>query len=108
MIPTLVITVLIEGAVVMVYSLSTKKPVQPILLTSIGGNLITQSFLWAVVNLFFQHYLIAFILSELLIWMVESALLYYIPANRLQIAGAMLLSLGMNLTSLVAGWFLPV
>ena len=92
----------------MVYSLLTKKPVQPILLTSIGGNLITQSFLWAVVNLFFQHYLIAFILSELLIWMVESALLYYIPANRLQIAGAMLLSLGMNLTSLVAGWFLPV
>ena len=92
----------------MVYSLSTKKPVQPILLTSIGGNLITQSFLWAVVNLFFQHYLIAFILSELLIWMVESALLYYIPANRLQIAGAMLLSLGMNLTSLVVGWFLPV
>ena len=92
----------------MVYSLSNKKPVQPILLTSIGGNLITQSFLWAVVNLFFQHYLIAFILSELLIWMVESALLYYIPANRLQIAGAMLLSLGMNLTSLVVGWFLPV
>ena len=108
MIPTLVITILIEGAVVIGYSLWTKKPVRPILLTSIGGNLITQSFLWVVVNLFFQHYLIALILSELLIWMVESALLYYIPANRLQIAGAMLLSLGMNLTSLVAGWFLPV
>ena len=108
MIVTLVITVLVEGAVVIGYSLWRNKPVQPILLTSIFGNLITQSFLWVVLNLFFQNYIITLILSEFLIWVVESALLYYIPANHLHRTDAMILSLGMNLASFALGWVLPV
>ena len=40
--------------------------------------------------------------------MIESALLYVIPANRLRFSDALLLSLGMNLVSFALGWFLPV
>lgn len=107
MIPTLLITIIVEGAVVLGYSIWRKKPVRPILFTSVGVNLITQSFLWVTLNVFFQHYLIALLVAEILIWMIESILLSYFPENRLRFAEALLLSLSMNLASFVFGWFLP-
>lgn len=108
MIVTLVITLIIESVVIIGFSHWANKPVKPILFTSICGNLITQSMLWIALNLFFQNYLVTLFLSEILIWIAESFLLYSIPANHLDFKEAILLSLGMNLTSLTLGWFLPV
>ena len=108
MIDTLVITLILESAIVIAYSLWAKKSVKSILATGICGNLITQSMLWIALNLFFQNYLVTLFLSEVLIWIAESLLLYSIPANHLDLKETILLSLGMNLTSFTLGWFLPV
>ena len=108
MILTLSVTILIEGIIVVGYSLWRGKPLLPILLTSIFANLLTQSLLWIGLILFFHHYLYTLYFAEVLIWMLESILLYRIPANKLELSEAILLSLIMNLASFGAGWFLPV
>ena len=108
MIATLLVTIIVEGVVVVGYSIWRRKPVCPILFTSVWVNLLTQSLLWLVLNLFFQHYLIALFVAEILIWMIESVLLYSLPANQLRFADAALLSLSMNLVSFAFGWFLPI
>jgi len=105
---SLVSTIIAEGVVATGYSIWRSKPVRPILFTSICANLITQSLLWVVLSVFFRYYLGALLLAEVLIWMIESAVLYAIPANRLRFSAALLLSLGMNLASFALGWFLPV
>jgi len=105
---TLAITLLVEGIIVTGYSLWRQKPLGPILFTSILANLITQSLLWIVLNLFFQHYLIGLIAAEVFIWIIESLLFYCIPANRLRLPEAIFLSLSMNLASFALGWFLPI
>lgn len=89
------------------YSIWRKKPFVPILLTSLIANLITQSLLWAALNLFFQHYLAALLIAEIFIWMIEAILFYLIRANQLRFANAILLSLSMNFVSFAVGWFLP-
>jgi hypothetical protein len=98
---------MIESAVVVGYSLWRKKPVQPILYTSLCINFITQSLLWIVLYLFFRRYLIALLVGEILIWAIESLLLYIVPANQLRFTQAVFLSLSMNLASFMLGWFLP-
>ena len=108
MIFTLLITIVVEGILAFVYSIWQKKPARPILYTSLVANLITQSFLWVVLSLFFQHYLISLFLAEIFIWFVESVTLYSIPANRLGLQEAIYLSLLMNLASLSVGWILPI
>ena len=108
MIQTLAITIFVEGIVCLVYSIWRKKPIRPILFTGICVNLVTQSFLWIVLNLFFRNYLVTLLIAEILIWMIESVLLWYIPANHLRFAEAIFLSLIMNLASFVPGWFLPI
>jgi len=104
---SLSITILIEGLIALGFSLWRQKPVRPILFTSICANLITQSLLWMVLTIFFRHYLPALIVTELLIWIIESVLFYAVPANRLRLKDALILSLGMNLLSFGVGWFLP-
>lgn len=108
MIATLFITILIESIVVIGYSYWRKERLAPILVTSMGGNLLTQSLLWVMLNLFFQNYLLALLVAEILIWIIETVLLYSIPANQLSLKEASLLSLGMNALSLAVGWLLPV
>lgn len=108
MILTLIATILFEGVVVIGYCIWRKKPAQPILFTSVFINLITQSLLWIVLNFFFSNYLVALLVAEILIWLIESLALYSIPANQLKLIDAISLSLGMNLLSLTLGWFLPV
>jgi len=108
LIVTLIITILIEGAIVAGYSIWRRKPLVPILLTSIAANIITQSFLWVILNLFFQHYLVTLLMGEVLIWLLESFLLYRFPANQLSLKEAVLLSLSMNIASFGFGWFLPI
>lgn len=105
---TLIITILVEGIIVSAYSIWRKKPLGPILFTSVCANLITQCFLWAVLRLFFRHYLVALSIAELTIWISESFLLYRLPANQLDLREATLLSVLMNVASFSLGWFLPV
>jgi hypothetical protein len=105
---TLSITILVEGIIALGYSLWSQKPARPILFTSICGNLITQSLLWIALTIFFRRYLPALIVTELLIWIIESVLFYAVPANRLRFTDSLLLSLGMNLLSFGLGWLLPV
>jgi hypothetical protein len=108
LIVTLLITIVVESVIVIGYSLWAKKPVKTILLTSISGNLVTQSLLWILLNLFFRQYLITLLIAELLIWLLESFLLYSIRPNYLNLKESVLLSLGMNAASFGLGWFLPV
>ena len=108
MIVTLFVTIIIEGIVVIVYSIWRRKPIVPVLFTSVIANLITQSLLWIVLNVFFQSYLIVLFVAEILIWLLESLLLSYFPANKLRFADAILIAFLMNLASFALGWFLPV
>jgi hypothetical protein len=108
LIVTLFITIIIEGVVVIGYCLWRGKQFRPILFTSLAANLLTQSLLWVGLNIFFQKYLIALFVAEILIWLMESFLLSYFPANRLRFKDAAFLAFLMNLASFAFGWFLPV
>ncbi|HEY3475973.1 MAG TPA: hypothetical protein VGK56_15280 [Anaerolineales bacterium] len=108
MIATLLITIFAEGVIISGYALWRKKSIIPLLLTSTFANGITQSLLWIVLSLFFQHYLLSLAVAEILIWMIESIMLYSIPPNRLGLTEAFILSLSMNVASFAVGWFLPV
>ena len=107
LIPALLITIIVEGIIATGYSIWRGKPILPIVFTSVCLNLITQSLFWIVLNLSFRSYLLTLFIAELLIWMVESILLYSVSINRLRLIDAILLSLSMNLASLMLGWFLP-
>lgn len=61
-----------------------------------------------VLQLFFPSYLAALLIAEVFIWFFESILIYLPRPNQLSWKSAVLLSLGMNLLSFGAGWFLPV
>jgi hypothetical protein len=108
MISTLVITVIVEGVIVIVYATWRKKPLISLLVTSIFANLVTQSVLRIALTLSFRSYLSTLAFAEIGIWLLESLILYGIPSNRLKFSEALFLSLLMNLSSLALGWFLPV
>lgn len=108
MIVTLSITTLVEGLVALLFCTRTRKSRGSILLTSVLGNVITQSLLWIALGVFFQHYLATLLVAEILIWILEGLLLASIKANCLRLTEALLLSLLMNVTSFGLGWFLPV
>jgi hypothetical protein len=101
-------TIVIEGMIVLLVARWRNKPSVPILLTSVFGNLITQTALWVALNLFPNHYLPTLLLSEMIIWPVEGLLLGLIPFNQLGWREAFLLSLGMNAASFGIGCFLPI
>jgi hypothetical protein len=107
-IATLAITILVESAVVASYAIWRKKPLYHLLFSSICVNLLTQVFLWVVLNLFPQGYLITLFIAEICIWGIEAFVLYRYRSNRLTLREAMLLSLMMNLASFSIGWLLPV
>jgi hypothetical protein len=46
--------------------------------------------------------------AEVLIWGIESVLLYLAAYNQLQFKEAFFLCLSMNLLSFASGWFMPV
>jgi hypothetical protein len=108
LIGTLLITIILEGAVVIGYSRWKKKPVRPIFFTSVCGNLVTQSLLWIGLNLFVRNYLVTLLIAEILICAIEGLMLYSIRSNHLNPKEAVFLSLGMNVASFMLGWFLPV
>lgn len=98
---------IIENVIVIGYCVWQQKPIGPILLTSVCANLLTQSLLWVVLQIFFQHYLIALMVAEILILALESFALYFIPANKLRFSEAITLGFLMNGFSFAIGWFLP-
>ncbi len=105
---TLLITILIEGLVGLGFAVWRRKPVLSISLTILFGNIITQSLLWIILNIFFNDYLIALVTSEILIWLGESIFLACVRNNQLNFGEAFLLSLVMNLCSFGVGMFLPI
>jgi hypothetical protein len=105
---TLFITIFFESLVVIGYSHWGKKSVGAILITCICGNVLTQSLLWIVLNIFYRNYLDTLLTAEFFIWLIEAILLYFIPANQLSFKESIVLSLGMNALSFSVGWFLPI
>lgn len=99
---------MIEGVVALVYCIWRQKPVWPVLVTTIVLNLGTQSLLWIALTLLFRNYLFVLLSAEILIWFIESVLLYSVRANGLNFREAVLLGLSMNLVSFAFGWILPV
>ncbi|HLA05885.1 MAG TPA: hypothetical protein VJ022_00460 [Anaerolineales bacterium] len=108
MILTLLVTILIEGTVVLAYSALRKRPAGPLLFASFIVNVFTQGALWVALQIFFRQYLTALFVAEILIWLIESLLLYHLSRNQLRPVHALILSLCMNLASFGIGWFLPV
>ena len=108
MIRTLLVTLFIEGCVVLVYCAVQKRPAGALVQASFIVNVFTQAILWLALRMFFRHYLIALIAAEILVWLVESVFMYRLPGNRLDLSQAMFLSLCMNAASFGVGWFLPV
>ncbi|MCC6300777.1 MAG: hypothetical protein IT314_15940 [Anaerolineales bacterium] len=105
---SLIFTILIEGAVVLAYSILAKRPAIPLLLVSLVVNIFTQSLLWIVLQFFFRHYLVTLFIAEALIWLTESFLLYRLSNGRLDLRSACALSFCMNASSFGIGWFLPI
>ena len=108
MIFTLLITILVEGCVVLVYAALRKRPAGILLRASLIVNVLTQVSLWAALRIFYQHYLITLIVVEIIIWLVESVLMYFLARGQLSPVNAIVLSLCMNAASLGVGWLLPV
>ncbi len=104
MIDTLLVTIIVEGAIGLGYCLWRKKQIAPILITSILANVLTQS-LWRItLNVFFQRYLATLLIAEILIWIIEGILLYGVRFNKLSLNESLFLSLIMNLSSFGLGW----
>jgi hypothetical protein len=108
LITTLLITIGVESTIVLGYCVWRGKPTRSILLTSICANVLTQSLLGSVLSVFFQYYIIALLIAEIFIWVIESLALHFIPANGLRFSEAISLSFFMNISSFALGWFLPV
>ncbi len=108
MIRSLLITLAIEGTIVLAYAFWKRKPAGRILLASAAANVATQTMLWAALNFLFAHYLTVLLVSEFFIWLIESAFLRFFPGTRLGWKESILLSLAMNLASFGIGWFLPL
>jgi len=106
-IATLLVTLIVEGGVVVCYALWRKRPIWSLLLTSSLANILTQSLLWIILILYYNHYLVILAITEILVWGIESLFLYVVPRNQLTLSEAALLSLVMNLSSLAFGWLLP-
>ena len=105
---SLLVTVIIEGVIVLGYAAWHKKPAGRLLLASIIANLGTQSALWLALNSFPAHYMATLLLAEAVIWPAEGLCLHAFPGTRLGWSESMLLSLAMNAASFSLGWFLPV
>ena len=106
---TLPITLLLEGAVAFVYA-TVKKYSRVTLLTLVAlVNLITQPLLWGVVMTRTEggHWL-GYILLEVLILLIEAALLYLLRRKTQTFKESLMLSLLLNVVSFAVGLLLPV
>jgi hypothetical protein len=72
------------------------------------ANILTQIILWAVLNFVPGKYLATLLATEVVIWLVEGAILYLFPESELGAVEAFGLSLVLNAASFAIGWFLPI
>lgn len=92
----------------LLYAALQKRPAGILLRASLVANALTQFMLWVALTIFFRHYLITLMVTEIIIWLVESALMYFLAKGQLNPVHAIVLSFFMNGASFVVGWFLPV
>lgn len=107
MIRTLLVTILIEGSVVLLFCAIKKKPVGSTLLASLVVNLFTQTILWVWLGIFHRFYIAALLIAEIFVWVIEGLLMSKISSGRLNYQDAFGLSFYMNLASFGIGLFLP-
>lgn len=108
--PAPLVTVVIEGVVVLVYAALRRQALFPWLTQGLLVNMITQPALWLVVmsQRGSAPYVAIIAAAELAIWLVEAALLSLLRGGRFSFQGALALSLILNAVSLSAGLLLPV
>jgi len=107
-IDTLLLSILIEGAILVGYGRWRKRPAGRLALALIAANVLTQMLLWTALGLNPGHYLPTLFSAEVVIWLIEGVILYVFPGAQLGPTEALLLSLVMNIVSFGIGWFLPV
>lgn len=107
MIRALTWTLLSEGLLLLLLARLIKKPLLPLLLTSLAVNLLTQLALWTSLNLFYRYSQPTLLVMEMLIWPFEGLVYWKLPANRLSLPAALALSLLLNATSFALGWVVP-
>ncbi len=108
MIATISITVLLESCLLIGYAVWRKKPLIHLLSSEILGNLVTQPLLWIALASFPAYYLSTLLVMELFIIGIEGLIFYFLKYNKLILKEALFLSMTLNLSSFLIGWFLPV
>lgn len=103
---TVALTVIIEGFLISLYALVTGRSWPSLLVTSIAMNLLTQTFLLVVLNVFYWLYLPVLAIAELLIWIIEAAILLRVASNGINLIQALGLSFALNFSSFLIGLLL--
>jgi hypothetical protein len=102
-------TIFIELMLAAAYALRKKRPLLQAITLFLLANVITQFALWAALNTFNEGN--AFLLTiglEIIIWAVESLIIYLPQREEMQYKEAALLSLVLNLASFGIGLLLPI
>ncbi len=98
----LALTILIEVAVAFLYVRAKKiKKKKRILLTVVGANVVSVALLWLVFINFLQG--TGFLLGEMFAVVFEGYAVYFFNKKAIKLRSALLMSLIMNLTSLIVG-----
>jgi hypothetical protein len=104
------VTLVVEGLVVLAYAAATRQPVSRWLTQVLLVNMISQPALWLVLISRGPTlpYLPTLAAAEPLIWLLEAGLLYLLQGRRLAFLRVLLVSLALNGASLVVGLFIGV
>jgi hypothetical protein len=104
------VTLVIEGVVVLIYAVASQRHVFVWLTQVLVVNMVTQPALWLLVASQRAHlpYALILFLAEPMIWLGEAALLYLLQGKQLSFKRALILSLILNVISVGVGLLLPV
>jgi hypothetical protein len=106
--PAILITVIIEAILGLLYAVIRNRSKLTTITMVILANMITILPFWAVASFMSGDYHVLFIIiAELLIWFVESVILYLTQRKTIRFWEAVLLSLILNGISTLIGLFLP-
>ena len=102
------ITLLVELFFVLLYVIIKKRSILTMLTMTALANMITLPFLWMVPNFGGESYIPLFTLfAEIIIWIVESLVLYLTQRKSVRYWEMLLLSLALNGCSFILGLLLP-
>jgi hypothetical protein len=104
------VTLVIEGVIVLIYAAVRHQGVFVWLTQVLLVNMVTQPALWLLVasQRSYLPYVLILVLAEPMIWLGEAALLYLLQGKQLPFKRALALSLVLNAVSFGAGLLLPV